>query len=316
MAVLVKWVMGFLVFIGWGFVILSDKERRRLLRSYWQIALSFILSCCVFIPWQIFILLKYPAESAFEYHETSNRLFEVSEGHEGPWWYYFDALHEHYGSGDLFPYIIGISFILLLFSVNKIYKVFFFASIVVVYGVFSFAATKMICYTIIVCPIVFVGLGNLVEKIFAFFEQRLKQKMIYMFGVIAFMLAAGYLSLDIEQIQENHTTWKVKEHPYNFRELRMVDKKIYQMLPDTLGKGKWAIFYCRQFDNPMVMFYTDYTAYDFMPNEEQIAYAKKAGWKIAVFTDYKLPDFLKNDPEVKKIYEPVEKVYFQYFKGK
>src|SRR5690554_4283572 len=81
-AVLVKWLMGLLVYVIWMITktIVNPRQTFKL-KSYLPLVYSGMVSLMVFLPWQIYISTKYPIESAYEYKLNAAHFFEVIEGH-------------------------------------------------------------------------------------------------------------------------------------------------------------------------------------------------------------------------------------------
>jgi 4-amino-4-deoxy-L-arabinose transferase len=88
-AVLCKWLTGMFVFSGWGLALLTQKDNRSLLQNWLHIIAAFVVSCAVFMPWQIYTHFKFPQESTYERAYNSRHLVEALEGHDGNWKFYF-----------------------------------------------------------------------------------------------------------------------------------------------------------------------------------------------------------------------------------
>ncbi len=82
-AVLIKWLMGLLVFICWAFTLLAEKRSFLRLQRYFPFLVSFIVALCIFLPWQIYILNRFPVESRFELSAFSKHFSNIVEGHGG-----------------------------------------------------------------------------------------------------------------------------------------------------------------------------------------------------------------------------------------
>ena len=75
-------------------------------------------------------------------------------------------------------------------------------------------------------------------------------------------------------------------------------------LKATLGEKNFVVFNTnemRDFCAVPVMFYTNYCAYDFIPNEKQLADIQKKGVSIAILDNGKLPSYILNQKDIIKI---------------
>src|SRR5690606_9343736 len=99
---------------------------------------SLIICCIVFLPWQLYILHRFPDMAAYVYEFNRRHITEALEGHEGGYFYYFKFLKDLFGQflylfipiGMLLSIrnktikqnlnwgvIIAISFVFLFFSI-------------------------------------------------------------------------------------------------------------------------------------------------------------------------------------------------------
>jgi len=123
-AVLVKWLMGLLVFVIWTITkTIVDSKGRFKIKSYLPILYFGIISLIVFLPWQFYISLVFPNESSYEYSLNTAHFFHSVEGHgEDIWFYFTDGLKKIYGSGDAIPLILLCGIIFLLIKIGVIVK--------------------------------------------------------------------------------------------------------------------------------------------------------------------------------------------------
>lgn len=296
-AVLVKWLMGLLVFPAWFISIISNNPQKYLIfKNYLPILVSFLTSVIIFLPWQIYILINFPLEAKYEYLFNTKHLHEVIEEHGGSWWYHFDALKYIYSLG-FFTYflILPALFIFLINIERKVFIYFILSAIAITYGLYSYAATKMTGYCIIVSPFIFLSFGALCYYFFKnlnienyFFDKTLK---------FITLITFCYFFNKLSDIRNYHVGYKAyAEKEYN--QMAVIDK-----LKKTLDDRKWAVFNssARLFGHIPVMFYTDYIAYDFVPTEEQIEKVKSKAYNIAVIEKDTLPNYILNDLSILKI---------------
>lgn len=303
-AVLVKWLMGLLIYVIWFITrtFTYPKEWFKI-RSYLPMLYAGAVSLLVFIPWQIYIILVYPAESAYEYALFSSNFFEVVEGHKEPFWYYFsDGLKMVYGSGMLVPLILLLGVVIMLIKVTeKRYKTAILSSVLFVYLFYTIAATKMTAFTIIVSPFIFLGMGHLISTVITLIRKKVKAGLIVNILAVVILLISAYSVLNLKKIQHYHTDWK--PHDNQNRALELAEMKFIRSLPEILDDESYVIFNASITLNGHIslMFYTDYTAYNFIPSELQIKEVRSKNRKIAVIDTGMLPDYVLNDPEIKRL---------------
>jgi 4-amino-4-deoxy-L-arabinose transferase len=95
MAVLIKWLTALLVFGGWGLYVLLSGNRGHL-KSYLHIALGVASCILVFAPWQLYILYRFPQETAISYATNLKHMTE-DLGHPGNAWTHLGLLNKSYG---------------------------------------------------------------------------------------------------------------------------------------------------------------------------------------------------------------------------
>ena len=302
-AVLVKWLVGLLIYSLWLISLgINDKKKWLKWKSYFPIVYSLLFSMLVFLPWQIFIFYKYPQEAKYENLLNVKHFFEPLEGHEGNFWFHFNAIKNIYGSGDAIPFLLLIGlFLLIKNSVAKIYGVAILSAIVIIYGFYTIAATKMVAFCIIVSPFAFLGLGALIDSLTNLLTSKIKlNNFELLFRSIASIVICFFL-INLSKIQNYHTTWK----PYDNcnRESELAEMLLIRKLPNILHNDRYVIFNTntRLNGHIPIMFYTNYIAYDFTPTEKQIDVIKNKMYKIAILDSGVLPDFIRNDKDIIKI---------------
>ncbi len=300
-AVLVKWLMGLLVFIVWFLtIIITNNHGRFSIRTYLPAVYAGLVSVAIFLPWQVFILINFPEEAHYEYALTSSHFFHVIEGHAEPLWFYFnDGLGKIYGQGDLMPIVILFGVILLLFSIpKKMYKVAIAVSIIFVYTFYTLAETKMIAFTLIVSPFIFIGLGYLIHWLISFSEVKIKRKWIGKILGVLLPLILAWSMLNISRIANYHTHWK--PHDNHNRSREQAEMRFIKLLEEKLPGENYVIFNTSiTYDGHIpVMFFTDFIAYPFIPSNEQIEQVKNKGYHVAIVDLGNIPDSVLNDESI------------------
>ncbi len=302
-AVLVKWLVGLLIYAVWTISLgVNDKKNWLKLKAYFPMLISFAISLLVFIPWQLFIFNTYPAEAKFEFRLNTEHFFQTVENHGGNFWFHFNAVKNIYGSGDAVPFLILIGlFLYLKNATTKIYRVSILSAILITYGFYTMASTKMTSFCIIVSPFGFLALGTLTDSLINLLKTKIKfQKFETLFGPIAVVVICFSL-LNLSKIANYHTDWKPKDNKNRNAELEQME--VIKKLSDSLHGDKYAVFNAdiRFSGHIPIMFYTDYIAYDFVPDQRQIEKIKSQSYKIAILDNDSLPDYIRKDNEIVKI---------------
>lgn len=154
-AVLTKWLVGLLVFSGWGLssIVFHPKDR-----SNWKaIFTAFGICCSIFIPWQLFCMANFPVQFWHEMAFNSKHFFEPIENHSGDNWYYVETLKKLIGSGRVLSYAVLVGWGYFLYHSRKSAQLhlqyFFIATVTLVtFLFFTVAATKLDGYLLIIAP--------------------------------------------------------------------------------------------------------------------------------------------------------------------
>lgn len=302
-AVLVKWLPGLLIFAVWFFSLGADNKRNWIRpKSYIPLITSFSVSLFIFLPWQIFIIMKYPLESAYEFSFNTRHFFEPLENHGGNIWFHYHAFKDIYGSGDAIPFIYLAGIIVLLIKTkSNAYRIAIAAAITITYTFYTLAATKMTSFCVIVSPFAFLGIGALTDFLLSILRKKIRfSKFELIFQPILLLIICFYL-LNLSKIQNHHTDWKPNDNHNRIAEIKEMD--FIDKLKTELGNDKYVVFNARVriFGHIPVMFYTDYLAFDIIPTLEQLKRAKAAGYKIAIYDNDSLPGYVKQSTDIVKI---------------
>lgn len=298
LAILNKWLPGLVVYFGWTLLLISKNKFK--IKEFKDLLVSFSITVLIALPWQIYILIKFPEEAANAYSYNTAHFFEVIEGHSGNIWFYLDQFNILYGNAASFLILPGF---IILFYQMKNKKMFFslLGIILVVYIFFSIAKTKMPSYTLMVAMLIYIALGTIVNFLVLLIEKYSRNNWInklVLLIIIVFLVASRY---DIELYQEKHTSWK-KENLYT--PALMHNKKLFTSL--NLPQNT-VLFNVRGVHYVEAMYYTGFTAYKFIPTFDQYMDLKNKGINIAIFnTNLELPDYLQNDSSVIIIRKKIE----------
>ena len=301
-AVLVKWLMGLIVYVIWFitnciYYRISCFHKQHL----FPIIKSFLISLLIFLPWQIYIHTNFTKEASYELALNGRHFFEAIEDHSGGFNFHLTkGISTLYGSGDAIPFLIIIGLIIMMQKSNEIkQRLFIMIAIIFTYLFFSIAATKMIGFTIIMMPFVYLGLSSLIYYTIDFIALKLQKKFISSIMNPSLTILFAFIALNINSLEKNHTN----SDKTNYWQSKKSEKNLILSLNKKLKKEQYVIFNCNLtlFSNIPIMFYTNHIAYLKIPSEEEIQILKNKDKKIAIFKLGKLPKYITEDKTIEKI---------------
>ena len=301
-AVLVKWLVGLLIYAVWFLTLGTEIKSNYLkIKTYYPLLFSFGITLLVFLPWQLFILNHYPREAMHEFQLNSLHFFQPVEGHDGDGWYHFNAIKNIYGSGDLIPWLLLLGlFFLVKNSTSRNYRTAIVSAILIVYVFFSFAATKMISFCLIVAPFGLLSFAALTDKLLQGISSVNKLNWLNQLVRFTFVAVLTFFLINLPKTAGYHTN-KGKINLSKTANLELM--KQIESISNHLQDGKYVIFSTteRLENHVPIMFYTDHIAYHFIPTEEQIEKVKKQSYRIAVIDTGNLPEFIIKDSSIIKL---------------
>ncbi len=301
-AVLVKWLVGLLVYAGWGMSIILYNERRKQLKNYLHIGISLTITLIVFLPWQIYILGTFPTLSTFEYLHNSKHFFEVLEGHSGGVWYHFSMINELYGFNPFYLLIVFICF--LVVTKNSPIKTAIITNVSIIYLFFTIAATKMPSFTFVVSFLIFIMIGVVISTLFELIEEknRIKNNNLKILAKVSFLVILIIPMFNLKKIEERNVRWSyLKLEDYYFYKKQNNQKVITSLKKTYSNLNEYVVFNCLGLDNLSLMVFNDVvSAYSFIPSYKEYLKLKQSKYKILVLDNGKLPDYLLMDNEVIK----------------
>ncbi len=291
MAILCKWLIGLIVYFGWLFIKIQNKDY--VLKKQIDIILSFVITIIVALPWQIISFIWYPAETYSINKYNALHFTKILEGHGGDFWYHFNQFNIIYGN---FASFLIIPSMIILYKNIKDKKIYYsiLGIISLVYLFFSIAATKMPSFTIIVSMFVFIAFASLLNYIFNYINNYINYSSLKSVIFATTLIIITILKINIEKIQEIHTLWKPNN---SYSRMLSENKRIFKSLKLS---EEYVLFNLKGTHYIEAMFYTDLTSYNFIPSLEQYNFLKSKNCKIAIFNseDLIIPYYLKNDKDV------------------
>ncbi|MCC6691318.1 MAG: glycosyltransferase family 39 protein [Bacteroidia bacterium] len=294
MAILVKWLVGFLVYFGWVVSLIVSEQKRKQIRYWKEICISLAITLIIALPWQLYVYFKWPLENI---EETKQNMQHFSDNfdHTGPWWYHLSLIQDQYGLFFMLLLIGGM--VLFLKSSAKIdYKWAYMSNIIFVYTFFALIPTRMPFFCFCVSGLlVFIAAFGL-ESFFIFINKYIT----YYFRIFlcVTMIAISLSLMNIDRLEHFHTDRNKGDF---YRQARIWNLSAYKKTKLLLVDSSYVVFNCPKWNAVSFMFYNGNTAYETIPTLEQYNFLKKQNIPIAIFNDTPLPEYLTNDFSVIKI---------------
>jgi 4-amino-4-deoxy-L-arabinose transferase-like glycosyltransferase len=287
-AILNKWLLGLLVFLGWGINIMAGWKHGIRFRDIKHFLVALLVCCIVFLPWQWYILDRFPNEARYEFEFNRRHITEALEGHSGSVFFYFGKFPDLFGHIlFLFP-VAGIALIYLKkLKTNNTLFLAFLSSILVVFCFFSFIVkTKVDTYLFFIVPLClsFSAIG------IYYIGQRIRKNVL----LISTLVIMGFLALNPIQII-NYLSPENTE-----RNDRIHNARIYRSVGSIIPEHTTVVMNMNSFEDIDVMFYNNHlTAYAWTLAESDINMLREKKIPIAVFQahgSYNIPEHFSGYP--------------------
>jgi 4-amino-4-deoxy-L-arabinose transferase len=297
-AILTKWLVGLLVFWGWFLYLILNKHLRKQRSQYFYLLFSLLITCIVVLPWQIYILRNFPVQSSFEYKLNMDHFVRVVEGHQGPWWFYLSSLQYYYGALAIIFIPLGLIVFFMKSGSEISTKIAFISLPVVVYLFYSIAKTKMICFPFVVTMPILIFLGCLIDFVLVrAFRIKFPSLLIKAVSIV-FLLLVFFCNIKPLEIDQKH---RIPEDKNSCIGNIINNRQIFMRWAKTLPVNS-VIFNLRGRSYIDCMFYTPFTAYNFIPDHSQYLELKSKHQKYMIvivnISREECPEYLKNDPSV------------------
>ncbi len=256
LAVLNKWLVGFLVILAWGLLVLLRKSLRTNSRNYLDLLLALFVALAVFLPWQIHILQNFPEIAHHEYQYNARHITETIEGHGGDALFYISQLHKYLGwtFALLLPWGIwctlrrsrGLRIDLRDTLIISVLAAFVFFSLLV--------RTKMLSYCFIVAPLLMIMVAIGLIELWKYASSHRLGQLVW----IGIVFLGWYQILFPIQIR--------RQGDY-IRDMQIANTKIFKKLNALIPPSTDLVFHTQNHDNISIMFYHPrLTAYDECPD--------------------------------------------------
>lgn len=291
-AILVKWLTGLLVYLMWGVLLaIALKHKKSIKDQILPMVYSLIVCCIVFLPWQIYIITRFPELAAYEYEFNRRHITEALEGNDGDYIYYLGYVKNLFG--QLLYLLVPIGMIMsvknksILQNLNwsiiiAFWFVFFFFSIIV--------KTKVDTYLFFVVPLANIYIALTIDYFLRWSGKKIKP----IFATTIILLTCTLLTMDpqwtVKYFSAENTSRNERIHNAT------IYKELYKDLPDSVK----VVMNMNSFEDIDVMFYNKgITAYHWTVPEEDLKTLELRKIPIAVYEshgNYNLPEYVLKYP--------------------
>jgi 4-amino-4-deoxy-L-arabinose transferase len=87
-AILCKWLVGLLVYLGW--VVIKMRQKMFKPSQYKDLLNALFITLLIALPWQIYTFVWYPVEAIKAYNLNILHFLTPLDGHTGTFWYHFE----------------------------------------------------------------------------------------------------------------------------------------------------------------------------------------------------------------------------------
>lgn len=291
-AILNKWLTGLLVYLIWGLALMIALLKKQPIRVHiWPFIYSLLACCIVFLPWQFYIMYRFPDLAAYEYEFNRRHISEALEGHAGGNRFYIDRLSGLLGKYIYYLIPLGVALSLRSKSIRQDINWGLIIGMTFVFCFFSYIVkTKVDTYLFFIVPLALLYIALAVDSLLALAARRIMP--LYIMPVL--VLALAYWTLNPEWIS-SYLSPDNKE-----RNERIYNANIYRNLKQELPEGYKVVMNMNSFEDVDVMFYNPgITAYHWTLPEEDFKSFEERKIPIAVFEphgDYNLPEYVLRYP--------------------
>ena len=296
-AILTKWLVGLIVYAGWGLNIIFDKNKRTDIQQYFQLLKSLIITISISLPWQLYILIRFPERSRQEFAMNTEHFHKVLEGHGGAWNYHLLQWNEYIN--PYFYYLIPVALLGFLFlRIKKEYKIAIISWVLIVTIFFSIAATKMPAFTFIISPLLFI---LILSPIILLFNKLKSQHLLQSILRISLFIFLFYTFFSFDTLR-NNPGWRKDKWQENYIENQTFKQMSKMEFPEHSHFSNFYFHGAVRF-----LFYAPYKACSHLLNKDEINTLKKKQIAIFVLDNGKLPSYIIDDHSITKIKSPIWK---------
>jgi 4-amino-4-deoxy-L-arabinose transferase len=273
-AILSKWLPALIVLPIWLLMVIhSGKFKPKTILVQFIIL---IISCTViFLPWQLYIYHTFPVEANWEASFNLKHITEVLNGQTGPFYYFIDRIRINYGDMIYLP--LGWFIWKMVKNRTDLNRLAIFIWFFIPFLFFSFTKTKLPAYLLFTSPALFLMTSEFWIKLT---DYRKNHNQKWLFSLILILLIALPARFTIERMKPFQKRDRNPQWVINLKKLN--DGKIKNGILLNYDKSIEA------------MFYTNLTAYQYIPDKNVISDLIGKGYTIIINDNGNIPDDIKS----------------------
>ncbi len=287
-AILIKWLPGLLVFSGWGISILLNIKKENFKTNVIHYLTALVVCVVVFMPWQIYILHRFPLEAHFEYEYNIRRLHEAVDGRSGTWLFYINNFDLYFGQYLFWLLPAGLLLMLFLKRYHTRLSLVFALYFIIALAFFSLISRTMVTgYFLLVTPVGYIFMA------IAIYHLICHEKVLRYLYIPAALLISFFI-LNLGEITNQHDPGNINHNNGGDWTSKRDNTLIYSNLRKYMPATVKVIFNAKDYED--VMFYNNdidaFYSYDI--NISDLDKIKKQHFLIAAFNAHNepLPDFI------------------------
>lgn len=290
-AILCKWLAGLFIYFIWG--VYNLLEYKLAIKKYLPLFISLLITCVVFLPWQILTLKWYPTEAKYALDLNSKHFTEAVDGHTGDFWYHFVKTPDIYGI-ILSLLIIPALIVLYKRIQSKTISLAFITGVVFVFLFFSLAVTKMPSFTALLILPIYLSFGIFVDFIVQKIKHSINNDYVSIILIFVFTFILFY-RLDLSTFVSSNSFY-ANDSDNGYKKALTHNKNLFLNIKAPENS---VIFNVKGRHYVEAMFYTGIPAYNFIPSLEQYQEAISKNKQLLIFqNEDSIPSYLTNKENV------------------
>jgi len=286
-AILIKWLTGLLVFSAWGIILTSEIRKEHFKKEIVQYLVALLTCAMVFVPWQLYIMHRFPIEAAFEYEYNLRRLHEAVDARSGTWLFYVNNFGLYYG--EVPSWLVPVGLILLVtlrqFRTKLTFAVVFYFVLTLVF--FSFVSKTMVpAYVMPIVP-----LGNIFIAIAVCLAFSNPKVFKYAWAPVSILLAL--LIFNLPEVTHKHDPSNIAANDGKYWSVKAHNNEVYKNLRKYIPPDVHIVLNAMDYTD--IMFYNkDIDAYFSYISPNDFDKLKKQHLHVGVFKNptNPMPDYV------------------------
>lgn len=282
-ALLTKWLAGLLVI---PLYIVLNWRKKTISDLIVEVLIISIPAALIAAPWQLYTAKHFPKEFAWEQKMNLFHFISSIEGHNHPWWYYFDVVRI---SVNELIYIVFFWFLLFAFkSKIKVQNRMLILWAIIPFVIFSFAQTKMPGYLIIAFPAFFIMIAFFIDYCWKQYISVVQKwlRWVYIGTISLILILAFRYSIErIKPFQHHNLAYEAK---MEIEQLNFSDSSIVFNVACPIE----------------MMFHSNVIAYQGIPDDFQIEKLLAENYRLYLLDEGVNLEFQLTHPRIKVIRLP------------